>query len=59
MGLNELFQAWRKILMISEKPESDEYKLLWKITLAGLFLVGGIGFIIHIILYFVQGGFGG
>ncbi len=55
MRLEDLFAAWRKILTISEKPEPDEYKLLLKITFGGLFLAGGIGFVVYTILTIVQG----
>ncbi|MEM2021206.1 MAG: protein translocase SEC61 complex subunit gamma [Zestosphaera sp.] len=57
MKLEELVTMWRKIITISEKPESDEYKTLLKVTLGGLLLVGVIGFVIHLILSYVQGFF--
>lgn len=55
MKLEELFATWKKILAISEKPEPDEYKLLLKITLGGILLVGVVGFILHLTLSFIQG----
>ncbi len=57
MKLEELVTMWRKIITISEKPESDEYRTLLKVTLGGLLLVGVVGFIIHLILSYVQGFF--
>lgn len=57
MKLEELVAMWRKIITISEKPESDEYRTLLKVTLGGLLLVGVIGFVIHLILSYVQGFF--
>ncbi len=56
MKLEDLLTMWKKILDISEKPEPDEYKLLLKITFGGLFLVGVIGYIIHLALTYAQGG---
>ncbi len=55
MKLEELFATWKKILAISEKPEPDEYKLLLKITLGGILLVGVVGFLLHLALSFIQG----
>jgi preprotein translocase subunit Sss1 len=60
MKLSELLESWKKILSISERPDPSEYKLLFKITVGGILLVGGIGFAIHALLYFLlQGGGGG
>ncbi len=56
LKFEELISTWRKIIAISERPEPDEYKLLLKITIGGLFLVGGIGFLLHLLLGTVQGG---
>jgi len=54
--LREIFEMWRKILIIAEKPEPDEYKLVLKVTLAGILFVGVVGFLIHLILTYIQGG---
>ncbi len=55
MRLEEIVAMWRKIIAISEKPESDEYRTLLKITLGGMILVGLVGFVVHLILSYVQG----
>ncbi|MEO3992948.1 MAG: protein translocase SEC61 complex subunit gamma [Desulfurococcaceae archaeon TW002] len=55
MKIEEIVAMWRKIITISEKPESDEYRTLLKITLGGMILVGLIGFVVHLILSYVQG----
>ncbi|MEM0014447.1 MAG: protein translocase SEC61 complex subunit gamma [Zestosphaera sp.] len=55
MKLDEIVTMWRKIITISEKPESDEYRTLLKVTLGGLMLVGLLGFVIHLVLSYVQG----
>ncbi len=49
MGLRELIDSWRKILILARKPTTDEYMLSLKMSLLGLTLVGGIAFIIRII----------
>ncbi len=55
VSLRRTFEMWRRILTIAEKPEPDEYKLILKITLAGIFLVGVVGFLIHLALTMFQG----
>lgn len=55
MKIEEIVAMWRKIITISEKPESDEYRTLLKITLGGMILVGLVGFVVHLILSYVQG----
>ncbi|MEM0025963.1 MAG: protein translocase SEC61 complex subunit gamma [Zestosphaera sp.] len=55
MKIEEIVAMWRKIITISEKPESDEYRTLLKITLGGIILVGLVGFVVHLILSYVQG----
>lgn len=55
MKIDEIVNMWRKIITISEKPESDEYKTLLKITLGGMMLVGLVGFVVHLILSYIQG----
>ncbi len=59
MGVRELLEAWRRIFAIAEKPEPDEYKLLFKITIGGILLTGAVGFLIHLALSLIQGGVGG
>lgn len=46
---------WQRILALSDRPESEEFKTLIKVTLAGLLLVGGIGVALHILLALLQG----
>ncbi|MEM4823516.1 MAG: protein translocase SEC61 complex subunit gamma [Zestosphaera sp.] len=55
MKIEEIVAMWRKIITISEKPESDEYRTLLKIPLGGIILVGLVGFVVHLILSYVQG----
>ncbi|MCD6428015.1 MAG: protein translocase SEC61 complex subunit gamma [Desulfurococcales archaeon] len=59
MGIKELLEAWKRIFAIAEKPEPDEYKLLFKITIGGILLAGAVGFLIHLALSLIQGGVGG
>lgn len=55
IGLSELIEMWQRILTLSERPESDELKLLIKVTVAALFLIGGVGVALHLLLTLAQG----
>ena len=56
MNLRSLFENMRRVVILARKPESDEYKLLLKITWVGFLLVGVIAFIVQLVMYFVYGG---
>lgn len=59
IGLSETVEMWQRILALAERPESDEFKLLVKVTVAALFLIGGVGVALHLLLTLAQGmGFG-
>ena len=59
IGLSETVETWQRILTLAERPESDEFKLLIKVTVAALFLIGGVGIALHLLLTLAQGmGFG-
>ena len=36
-----------KVLKMARKPENDEYKKILQIVSLGLFLIGGLGFLIY------------
>lgn len=41
--------TWRSILILARRPDESEFNLLFKLNLLGFTLVGGIGYIIHLI----------
>lgn len=55
IGLSELIEMWQRILTLSERPESDEFRLLIKVTVAALFLIGSVGIALHLLLTLAQG----
>ncbi len=46
MGLRELIESWRKIVMLASKPDREELMLSIKIIFLGFAVVGVISFII-------------
>ena len=42
-------QECKRVLTVTKKPSSDEFKSLLKVTGLGLLLIGFIGFVIHMI----------
>ncbi|ADL19352.1 hypothetical protein ASAC_0947 [Acidilobus saccharovorans 345-15] len=53
MSLKEKLQnhvaSWKRILLLSRKPDDEEFGLLTRLTLLGMLLVGAIAYIIHLI----------
>ncbi|MFP3231556.1 MAG: protein translocase SEC61 complex subunit gamma [Acidilobus sp.] len=41
--------AWKRILLLSRKPDEEEFGLLTRLTLLGVVLVGAIAYVIHLI----------
>ncbi|MGC8563944.1 MAG: protein translocase SEC61 complex subunit gamma [Fervidicoccaceae archaeon] len=48
--LKEMLSMWRRILKLSRKPDTEEFKLLLKLNLLGFTLVGSIAYVIHILV---------
>jgi len=45
------FIRYKRVMNIARKPERDEFVLSLKVTVAGILLLGFIGFIIFLIFY--------
>jgi len=41
------------LIHVASKPSRDEYAVLLKISLLGMALIGGIGFIVRVLFWFV------
>jgi protein translocase SEC61 complex gamma subunit len=46
-------QSTRRLFHVAQKPELDEVMLLIKISLLGVGIIGGIGFVIRILFWVV------
>ncbi len=47
--LKRFFKECVRVLRVTKKPDWEEFKLLVKITGAGLLIIGAIGFLIFMI----------
>jgi len=55
MGLRNVIDRIRRVLLVSSKPDKDEFRLSAKITGLGILLIGIIGFIIFLIVQIIGG----
>jgi len=53
MGAKTFLISARRLLHLAQKPDWDELKLLVKISLLGIGIVGGVGFVIRILFWVV------
>lgn len=55
MNIKGVFERIRRILLVSSKPDRQEYKQSVKITGLGFVIIGVIGFIIFLIVQLIGG----
>ncbi|OLD05599.1 protein translocase SEC61 complex subunit gamma [Candidatus Bathyarchaeota archaeon] len=53
MGVRTFVQSTRRLFHVAQKPNRDEVMLLIKISLLGVGIIGGIGFVIRILFWVV------
>ena len=53
MGARTFMQSARRLFHVAQKPNWEETALLIKISLIGVGVVGGIGFVIRILFWLV------
>lgn len=46
-------KAWRRILLLSRKPDDDEFKVLVRLALMAILIVGAIAYVAHLIYVFL------
>ena len=49
MGLLQRFELYRRLFKLARRPGRSELSLSIKICFIGVVIIGGIGFLIHII----------
>lgn len=55
MGLRNLIERMRRVLLVSTKPDKEEFRQSVKITGIGIIIIGMIGFIIFMIIQLLGG----
>ncbi len=55
MGIRNVAERMRRILLIASKPDKAEYKQSVKITGIGFVIIGVIGFVIFLIVQLIGG----
>ncbi len=55
MGAKELLERMRRVLLISSKPDKEEFTQSVKITGIGILIIGAIGFIIFLAVMLMGG----
>jgi len=56
--VKQIIEKIRRVLLVSSKPDKDEFMQSFKITGIGLLLIGVIGFIIFLIVNVLTAGAG-
>jgi protein transport protein SEC61 subunit gamma-like protein len=55
MNLKNFIAQCKRVLLVSSKPDKDEYKLTLKITALGVVVIGVIAFIIYMLFQLIGG----
>ena len=59
MNIKGIVERIRRVLLVSSKPDKEEFKQSVKITGLGILLIGAIGFIIFLVIMFINMAIGG
>lgn len=54
--LKDFLANCKRLFQVARKPDQDEYLQVAKITGLGILLIGGVGFVVMLMSYFIQGG---
>jgi len=49
-----LMECWR-VLQLTKKPGKDEFKIIIKVSLIGIALIGLIGFVVQVLSHLIKG----
>ncbi|MFH0832125.1 MAG: protein translocase SEC61 complex subunit gamma [Candidatus Aenigmatarchaeota archaeon] len=55
MDIKNFIERIRRVLLVSSKPDKEEFKQSMKITGLGIILVGLVGFVIFLIAMLIGG----
>ena len=57
MGIKEYLTECKRVLMLTKKPDKNEYKMIVKVTALGLLAIGLLGFLVLMLKQLIVGGF--
>jgi protein transport protein SEC61 subunit gamma-like protein len=55
MALGNLIERIKRVLLVSTKPDREEFKQSVKITGMGILIIGTVGFVIFILIQLIGG----
>ncbi|MCW3974886.1 MAG: protein translocase SEC61 complex subunit gamma [Candidatus Bathyarchaeota archaeon] len=53
MGIGSFIESTKRVLRVASKPSRTELWMLVRVTAIGIAIVGGIGFMIKVLFWFV------
>ncbi len=53
--LRRFLRQARRVIMISSKPDTEEYEQSTKITALGILIIGAVGFVIFLLIKLIGG----
>ncbi len=53
MKVKEFIKECKRVLKVTRKPTKEEFKTIVKVSGLGMVLIGSIGFLLHVIKYYL------
>jgi len=53
MGIGSFIESTKRVIRVASKPSRTELLMLARVTAIGIAIVGGIGFMIKVLFWFV------
>ena len=58
MALRDTLQEYKRVFNLTRKPTWEELKTIIKVTGLGILVIGLIGFLVFMIMFYIKGQFG-
>ena len=58
MALRDTLQEYKRVFNLTKKPTWEELKTIIKVTGLGILVIGLIGFLVFMIMFYIKGQFG-
>lgn len=53
MGIGSFIESTKRVIRVASKPSRTEFWMLVRVTAIGIAIVGGIGFMVKVLFWFV------